>query len=218
MPPRRRPSGLRGEKVGREPHRFSGRTAIFANLTVHEPKPPPDPDSPLAFTMEGYPEQPPASLIPFFWAPGWNSIQSLNKFQSEVGGPLRGGDPGIRMLEPSGERPTSYFDDIPDGFRRREGYVLVLPKAVLFGSDELSSLAPAVRERMPEAFLELNQDDARRLAVADGELVEVDVKGCRSRLIARISPAIRPGIAGVPAGFGLLDGAALPAWGRLRRA
>jgi len=45
--------------------------------------------------MEGYPAQPPSSLTPFFWAPGWNSIQSVNKFQSEINGPLRGGDPGV---------------------------------------------------------------------------------------------------------------------------
>ena len=41
-------SGLRlaGEKVPREPHRYSGRTALHANISVSEPKPPDDPDSP----------------------------------------------------------------------------------------------------------------------------------------------------------------------------
>ena len=60
--------------------------------------------------MEGYQGQPPAPLIPRFWAPGWNSVQALNKFQEEVGGPLRGGDPGRRLIEPAAERrdePTS---------------------------------------------------------------------------------------------------------------
>ena len=28
------------------------------------------------------------------WAPGWNSVQAITKFQEEIGGPLRGGDPG----------------------------------------------------------------------------------------------------------------------------
>ena len=36
---------------------------------------------------------------PLFWAPGWNSIQAVNKFQEEIAGPLRGGDPGVRLLE-----------------------------------------------------------------------------------------------------------------------
>ena len=50
--------------------------------------------------MEGAPGHPPGSLIPFVWSPGWNSIQSTNTYQKEIGGPLRGGDPGVRMFEP----------------------------------------------------------------------------------------------------------------------
>ena len=37
--------------------------------------------------MEGYEDQPPAPLISRYWSPGWNSVQALNKFQQEVGGP-----------------------------------------------------------------------------------------------------------------------------------
>ena len=96
-------------KIAREPNRYSGRTAMLANISVHEPKPPDDPDSALAFSMESGPESAPPSLIPFFWAPGWNSIQAINKFQSEVGGPLRGGDPGIRLIEPSQEPGWQYL-------------------------------------------------------------------------------------------------------------
>lgn len=39
-----------GSKIPRQPERYSGRTAMFANVTVHDPKPPDDPDSPLAFS------------------------------------------------------------------------------------------------------------------------------------------------------------------------
>ena len=76
------PAGFRivGQKVARQPHRNSGRTAVNANVDIHEPPPPADPDTPLAFSMEGYQGQPPSSLIPRFWAPGWNSVQSVNKF------------------------------------------------------------------------------------------------------------------------------------------
>src|ERR1019366_7608106 len=81
-----------GAKVPRETHRASGRTAMTANLTVVEPKPPVDPDSALSYTMEGASLQPPGALQPFFWSPGWNSIQSVNKFQSEIGSALRTGD------------------------------------------------------------------------------------------------------------------------------
>ena len=92
-----------GQKIPRQTHRATGRTAIHADVDVSEPKPPDDPDSPLAFSMEGSERQPPAALIPRFWAPHWNSIQALNKFQEEVAGPLRGGNAGKRLIEPRPE-------------------------------------------------------------------------------------------------------------------
>ena len=98
---------IAGQKIAREPARYSGRTAMFANIDVYEPKPPEDPDSPLNFSMEGFHGDPPPALIPRFWAPGWNSVQSLNKFQEEVGGPLRGGNPGRRLIEPPGAPPAA---------------------------------------------------------------------------------------------------------------
>ena len=77
---------LAGARIPREPHRYSGLTSITANISVVEPKPPQDPDSALSYSMEGAPLQPPSALQPFFWSPGWNSIQAVNKFQSEIGG------------------------------------------------------------------------------------------------------------------------------------
>ena len=67
---------------------------MHADVDVSEPKPPDDPNSPLAFSMEGYEGRPPPALLAHDWAPHWNSVQALNKFQEEIGGPLRGGDPG----------------------------------------------------------------------------------------------------------------------------
>ncbi|MEO9189639.1 MAG: NADH-quinone oxidoreductase subunit NuoG, partial [Acetobacteraceae bacterium] len=37
---------VNGAKISRESHRYSGRTSIHAAATVHEPKPPDDPDTP----------------------------------------------------------------------------------------------------------------------------------------------------------------------------
>src|SRR5262249_15237777 len=114
-----------GQRVPRQPHRSSGRTAELAQLTVHEPPPPRDADAPLAHSMEGSPPQPPPSLQPFFWSPGWNSIQSLNRFQEEVGGPLRGGDAGVRLLEPGSERPALGTATPP--FQPRSDAMLIVP-------------------------------------------------------------------------------------------
>ncbi|HTX89175.1 MAG TPA: NADH-quinone oxidoreductase subunit NuoG [Bacteroidales bacterium] len=87
-------------KLKRQTSRYSGRTAMNANIAVSEPAPPQDPDTPFTFTMEGEEESPPSSLVPFYWVPGWNSCQAINFYLDEPDGHLKGGDPGIRIIEP----------------------------------------------------------------------------------------------------------------------
>jgi NADH-quinone oxidoreductase subunit G len=137
---------IKGLKIPRQPHRYSGRTSMLANISVHEPKPPQDPDSPLSFSMEGYEGRPPAPLISRYWSPGWNSVQALNKFQQEVAGPLCGGDPGKRLIEPASAGKPSYFGDIPEA-AKTEYSPSDFPHYAIFGSEELSSSAPSIVER-----------------------------------------------------------------------
>ena len=87
------------EKIARQTSRFSGRTAMNANQNVSEPKPPGDADSPMKFSMEGYKGYPPSELIPYYWSPGWNSAQSINKYLKEPDGPVRDGNPGVRLFD-----------------------------------------------------------------------------------------------------------------------
>jgi len=78
---------------------------MSANRNIHEPPPPPDRDSPLAFSMEGSDLLPPPSLIAHDWAPAWNSCQAINKFQIELGPALQNCVSGQRLIEP-GARGT----------------------------------------------------------------------------------------------------------------
>src|SRR5215468_302466 len=213
------PAGFRiaGQKIPRQPHRYSGRTAMFANIAVHEPKPPDDPDSPLSFSMEGYQGQPPSPLITRYWSPGWNSVQALNKFQSEVGGPLRGGDPGRRLIEPAQVEKPSYFDATPEAFRPHSGEWLVAPLYHIFGSEELSVLSAGIAERAPRPYLALNPDDAIAMRAPEGEEVEVVLNGAVYRLPVRFHPALPRGVAGLPVGLSELPWAPLPSWGILSR-
>jgi len=206
---------IAGLKVAREAHRYSGRTAMGANVTVHEPKPPDDPDSALSFTMEGYDGQPPPALIPRYWAPGWNSVQAINHYQSEVGGPLRGGDPGRRVIEPGTASPPAYFDRIPPSFEPRPDEWLCVALHHIFGSDELSALAPAIAERIPHAFIALCADDLRRVGVVDGGDVTLTVGGGSHGLVAREVASMPPGIAGVLVGLPSAPWLELPARGRI---
>jgi NADH-quinone oxidoreductase subunit G len=204
---------------------------MLANKNVNEPKPPPDPDAPLAFSMEGYEGRPPASLIPRYWAPGWNSVQALNKFQQEVGGLLIGGSPGQRPSIPfraqagSGQRliaaaadaQVSYFRDVPGMFSLREGEVLAIPLYHIFGSEELSSLSPPIQERSPGPYLALSPALAEQLGVGAGEQVSIDVLGRSLRLPARLLDSLPENMVGLPAGLPGIP-AGLPALSKLRRA
>ncbi len=166
---------LHGLKIAREPHRYSGRTAMRANLSVHEPRQPQDADTPLAFSMEGHngtqAGERPGALIPFAWAPGWNSPQSWNKFQAEVGGALQGGDPGVRLIEPTANGAAAYTRAIPAAFAVRAGEWLVLPLAHIFGSDELSALSAPLASLIPTPYLALNPADADDLGLGEAEEV-----------------------------------------------
>ena len=210
---------MAGQKIPRESKRFSGRTAIWANVTVHEPTPPDDPDSPLSFSMEGYGGPPPAPLIPLFWAPRWDSNQqAIVKFQSEVNGPLRGGPAGVRLIVPKPERPRDYFTEVPAPSRPRAEEWLLIPRYHLFGSEETSRAAPAVMELAPPPYILLHPDDARRFQIGPGDEVVLRLEERAYRLPARIGTEVQRGCAGVPAGIAPFVGIALPAWSRLERA
>lgn len=201
-----------GAKIPRAPYRSSGRTAVLANISVHEPKPPDDPDSPLSFSMEGSPNQPPSALIPFFWSPGWNSIQATNKYQSEIGGTLRGGDPGVRLIHPKARPESSevrFFDTIPPPFRARDEEWLIVPLFHIFGTEELSRSAPAVAQLVSLPYVALNPDDASAFGA------EVELMGIR--LPVKIVAGLPKGVAGLPSGLSPLAGLDLPIWSGISR-
>jgi NADH-quinone oxidoreductase subunit G len=200
---------IAGAKIPRSPHRESGRTSTLVNIDVSEPKPPDDPDSPLSFSMEGTPDQPPAALIPFFWSPSWNSIQATNTYQKEIGGPLRGGDAGVRILEPAPVNGQSYFSDVPAPFEPRTGEWLLVPMHHIFGSEELSLAAPGIAELAAKPHVAVNDGD-----LAEGSEVEVECAGGTVRLPVRIRTDLPRGVAGLYPASGFM----LPAWGKIARA
>ena len=199
---------IAGSKVPREPHRYSGRTAMHANVTVHEPKPLDDPDSALSFSMEGTPRQPPQPLIPFFWAPAWNSIQAVNKFQSEIAGPLKNDGNGVRLIE-NGTAKPDFHREIPEPFEIRNGQWLIVPLHHIFSSEELSRYAPSVAELSMSACLALNHED--------GTAIGPEALLLGNRLPVRIMPQLPKGVAGILAGVPPFEGIELPAWHMIER-
>lgn len=208
---------IEGERIPRQPHRYSGRTAMDAGQSVHEPRPPEDPDSPLSFSMEGYAGQPPASLVPRFWAPQWNSIQAVNKYQEEVGGPLRGGAGDKRLLESDENAEYKPFDRVPTAFERRDGYLLVVPSYHIFGSEELSVLSPGIADLAVKPHILVNPGDAAGLIVDANGLVEVAFSGVSYYLPVKLSPSVPAGLAAVPMGLPGIHWNGLPIWKKLLR-
>ncbi|HUR40785.1 MAG TPA: NADH-quinone oxidoreductase subunit NuoG [Verrucomicrobiae bacterium] len=184
---------IAGAKVPRQPHRYSGRTAMHAQRDVHEPRPAQDADSPLAFSMEGAtglgPE--PAPLIPMFWYPSWNSPQAVNKFQDEIGGHLKGGDPGVHLLQHDAEARPAWFNPpaATNGLR-------AVPRHDLFGSEELSAQAPVMASRIGEPRALVNPDSK----LADGSSVTLAVDGAPLTLVVHVDSSVPKGCIGIPAG------------------
>ena len=210
-----------GQRIARQPHRWSGGTANTANLDVHEPTPPEDADSAMSHSMEGFQGLAPAALNPRYWAPGWNSVQAVHKYQAGAGGPLI--DPGgtgasRRLVEPAAGAKAEYFTKIPGAFARRDGEWLVVPAHHIFGSEELSVLSPGVAELSPPAYVAVSLADAARLKLNAGENVELALDGKVLRLTLRTRAGLPDGVAAAPVGLAGMGAAGLPAWGKLRRA
>lgn len=191
---------MAGMKIARQPHRYSGRTAMHAHENVAERKPPEDPDSPLTFTMEGYTGQPPSSLIPFFWAPGWNSQQAINKYQIEVGGPLHGGDPGLRLLEPNQSLKVDYFKR-RDSAQPKIDWMKIVPSYHIYGGEELSAQSPAVAELSPQPYVGLSQTDAAKFNLKQGEMAWVNMENAKVELKTNIVRDLPEGLLALPVGL-----------------
>ena len=215
-----------GQPIPRQPARYSGRTAMIAHREVHEPAPPTDPDTPFSFSMEGHPGEVPAEWIARYWAPGWNSVQALHRFHEELAGPLRASGADARAFgrarndrghqdprderadgtRTGGARPAGGFarpgslraDALPSPLPATRGILRLLTRQEVFGSEELSDRAPAVRERRPEPEAVIGPEDARALGLSDGGCVRViGIDGETAAEACAASDASVPGAAGL---------------------
>lgn len=181
-----------GMKVPRQSHRYSGRTAMNANVNVHEGKQQVDSESIMSFSMEGISSQKDASVLASSWAPKWNSNQSISKFQDEVNGELKQGHVGCLLIERT-DSDGSYFDaDIkavePVGKQLRLAF-----SYQIFGSDELSARAESIAERMTDAYVGLCPEDAQSRGLAQGDVATINPRG--APVVVCIRTGVKPGTA-----------------------
>ena len=167
-----------GNKVPRATHRYSGRTAMNASVNIHEPKTAIDEYSPFSYSMEGAIGDQPASLTSYVWSPGWNSNQSVFKFQDEVAGPINGDKQGVVLISQKSnetELHEKFREPCLAPGRSPKGQYRVVPAYRLFGSEELSAQSAAIQERSQGAFITISPTDAEELGVQNGEGVHCGV-------------------------------------------
>jgi NADH-quinone oxidoreductase subunit G len=194
--------GLRedGQQIPRQTRRFSGRTAMLANVTISEPKPPQDSLSPYAFSMEGF-NKPLAPMATFYWAPGWNSVQALNKYQEELCGDLKGGKPeGIRLLPENSTETAKFYTEIPKEFVPSDGELAVVNIWHIFGSAELASQSQAMAEVSPEASIYLSPEESEKLKLKEGDSININWSKGSATLKLKVLPGLPKGVSGISAG------------------
>ena len=205
------------QKIPRQTHRFSGRTAIYANKNIHEQPPSEDEDSAMSFSMEGCNKQPPPSLIAHYWSPGWNSVQAINKYQEDIGTSVRGGSAGKRLIEPSEAQNKEYFDEIPHPFKMKDGMLFIVPSYHIFGSEELSSQSTSIQELTTAAYIAINPGQSNRLDINDDGTIEVAFSDVSYYLPVKLSPSVPKGLALVPMGVESVQWNGVPVWKRLMK-
>ena len=195
---------IAGMKVPRQSHRYSGRTAMNANVNVHEPKQMEDKESVMSFSMEGIPSQKDASVLASSWAPKWNSNQSISKFQDEVNGELKQGNVGCLLIERK-DSSGSYFEAAPDSAGPSANQLRLVFSYQIFGSDELSARAKPIQARMTDAYIGLSPADAKARDLRQGDVATISPLG--SPVVVCIRTGIKAGTALLYCGDGNISSA-----------
>ena len=163
-----------GLKAPRMQHRYSGRTAMRADINVHEPQQEQDEDGVMNYSMEGVPQLKDASVFNTPWAPGWNSNQSVFKFQTEVGGALKQASHGARLVTGAATEKTYLNTDTKES--NGKGFN-TFPLYHLFGSEELSAKSSAIQEKATAGYVALNPADAEKLGLQSTDGVQIENNG-----------------------------------------
>ena len=208
---------MMNSKIPRQTIRYSGRTAMNANVAVSEPKLSQDPDSPLSFSMEGQQEKPPSSLVPFYWTPGWNSVQAMYNYLDEPDGSMKGGDPGIRLIEPTEGIKNIYFKQGIQITEVQKDKWLIIPVYQIFGSDELSSVGHPMLQRIQDPFVLMNQKDADMVTVNDGDYVQLEILKISLRVKVKIENSLSRGLAGLSVNLPGMPFVDIPGFGKFHK-
>ena len=180
----------------------------------HEPKSTLDDETPYSYSMEGqHPGNDSGATMPYSWSPGWNSNQSIFKFQDEVNGDLIGRSGGKRLFEV----PASADVDMDAEFDYSVSVSKLSPEKGLapfpihdvFGSDELSAQSWPIARRARGPYVLLNPTDAAAIGAPSGSGVRSDALKGTFEVV--LDACVQEGAVGVS--VGLNDRVELPSEG-----
>jgi NADH-quinone oxidoreductase subunit G len=164
--------------VARSPARWSGRTASDSAGRVAGAVLTADPDSPLAWTMEGSQgADVPAALSTGPARAGLHSVSAAYLAQETIGGPLKGGDPGALLLTAGAGPNTAMPSAAAPEDTGTTGLVLVALHDP-FSATETDRASDLLAARAPGPRLVLNPEDATRLGLSAGDAVLVNGAPC----------------------------------------
>ena len=152
---------IMGKGIARQTPQASGRTALYANVSIHEQKPPQDIDSPLVYSMEGARKKIPLPLIASYSEPGWNSVQSEFKKDLGIFHPSHDKPGGVRLFEKTKANANVTLAKGDSIEKTSFPKVFIMPGYNLFASMERARFAKAVASRIPLIEARVSKIDAQ---------------------------------------------------------
>lgn len=190
-----------GQKIALQAENFSGRTALFSHISVHEDIPNSDPDSPMVFSMEGARKKIPLSLISSYTEPGWTSLQSSYKKNLGILKNTNENPGGFKLFN---KESINLLINIQDITKNKSLFpeVLIIPMYHLFSSMELVKFTKHISQLIPLCEALISEEDLKNNKILTTAKIILETKNNKFAITAK-SAKLPKGIIILP--HGLID-------------
>ncbi len=194
---------INGHGVARQSSEYSGRTALYAHISMHEPSPPQDPDSPLVYSMEGARRKIPLPLVSSSWQPSWNSVQAsfIDTLKARDDQDHQACRQSIfDLVKPSAKPPSRHATS--DLNQKQKPQFYLVPEYNIFTSEERAAYS-SLSSRAADIKAKISQPDAQALGLADGSVINLSSEKISESFTVAVDHKLVAGVITLP--FGLVD-------------
>jgi NADH-quinone oxidoreductase subunit G len=139
----------------------------------------------------------------------------MYNYLDEPNGSMKGGDPGVRLIEQAVEGKTLYIPVIKGTTEHVADELSFVPVFEIFGSEELSSAGSAISQRIKGPFVFINQKYAENNGIAENETIRLKLSGLEINIKVKIENSLPAGIAGLSVNLPGMPFVDLPASGKV---